>query len=159
MAELRMIAAATVMLGCGSADARSTGLAGRVPATWRAVPAIADAMRTASTAPGLTIDTAEAFGDPAAGCFAAHLALHGGDAAADALSRDLLEGLAAAKIATRDVATPTSALSLTFAAGAFRGKLRAQLGDGSVDALACFANDRDATACELACTPLLGAYS
>ncbi|MCW5803774.1 MAG: hypothetical protein KIT31_15430, partial [Deltaproteobacteria bacterium] len=97
-----------------------------------------------------------------AGCYAVWVALHGAGGDAPALAKEVVDGLAAAKLETSEVVAPAAedgALTLRFASAAagVKGRLAARLGGGKVAALACFANPREPAACEATCTTLLGA--
>ncbi|MGN6105749.1 MAG: hypothetical protein ACTHU0_11635 [Kofleriaceae bacterium] len=130
------------------------------PAGWQALPAIAEASR-AAIGTSVAVEGAEAWGEPAMGCYAVWLAVRGGaaDAPADRVAADVLAGFAARPgIALTDVVAPTGGagvLAASFARPPYRGRLRAQLGGGRITALACFANVREPVACEAACTGLL----
>lgn len=149
MALLRL-AALLALSACGSAGAQPTtttvtsGV--KPPAGWAVLPQVA----TAVGVPG-----AEAWGDPARGCYAVWFRLEGKGATADAV----LAGLAAEKITTSDLVTPDGEgiVAATFAKGAYTGRLRARIADGSITALACFANQREPKSCDAPCTTVLGA--
>lgn len=163
MADVRLIAALVALAACGPAGAQpeSAGAASGItaPAGWKSLAAVAAAARTGATATGVTVDGAEAWGEPAMGCYAMWLALHGAGGGPDALAEQVLAGLAAEKLAVRDVVKPSGdgVLSLTVERAPYRGKLRARLEDGRISVLACVGNQREPIACEAACTKLLGA--
>ncbi len=161
-------AAATVALaGCGRAGAapeQSSGLT--APAGWQALPEIAVAARGALDK-GATVDGAEAWGEPAMGCYAVWLAIRAAGAA-EAVAQQVIAGFTAAAanggagapLTFKDVAAPSGdegVLALAFERGDHRGRLRARLGGGRIAALACFANQREPLACDAACTTFLGA--
>lgn len=161
MALLRLTVLALGAAACGNAGAQPTGIGAAasglpVPAGWQAMPELASSVGAAAKAEGVTIDGAEAWGEPARGCYAVWLALHGAGASAD----QILAGLAAEKLVTRDLVRPTGGddglVSVTFTRGAYLGRLRARIAAGTLTSLACFANEREPTACEAACTSLLG---
>jgi len=147
------------LAACGSADAtppaEATASGIQAPAGWQTLPAAAGAAKLAATASNVTVDGAEAWGDPASGCYALWIQLHGGSDGADALGAQILEGLAAEKITTSP--EPGDGFALAIERAPYKGKLRAQLGDGRITALACVANQRDPAACETGCKSLLGA--
>lgn len=171
MAVLRLTALALVV-GCGTAGAEPAAttngapttngaLRAGMPATWKALPAIASAASTAARADGVAIDAAEAWGDPAGGCYAVHVVLHGGSDGADALAEQVLASFGATpKLVLRNAVKPTGpqgALTASFEAAPHRGRVRVELGNGRVDTLACFGNARDLPACDATCTRVLGA--
>jgi predicted lipid-binding transport protein (Tim44 family) len=135
-----------------------------IPTSWQPLPAIADAMRAAIRDPAIAVDTSAAWGEPARGCYAIALTLHGGDAAIDAVADQLLVSLGAAT-ATEIRRPPAGAaggtLALTFTRPPYRGQLRVELararGSTSAEAVACFANDREPDRCARTCRALLGA--
>jgi hypothetical protein len=164
-----MTAIALVACSTAGADpAASAADRAARPAGWKQLPAIANAASAAARADGVVIDSADAWGEPAIGCYAVWLDLHGvrgrdgenvGDAAA--LADQILDGLArtgAGEIAVRDVvrpAGPEGVLAFAFARSPYRGRVRARLGGGRIDAVACFANQREPGACDAACTRVL----
>jgi len=162
MADVRLIAV-LALAACGPAGAQpepaavASGI--KPPAGWQALPSVAASARTAASATGVTIDGAEAWGQPAMGCYAMWIALHGGGGGPDALTEQVLAGIAAEKIEVRDVVKPSDdgVLSLAIERKPYRGRLRARLQDGRIAALACVANEREPAACETACKALLGA--
>ncbi|MBL9019528.1 MAG: hypothetical protein JNL83_35390 [Myxococcales bacterium] len=151
MALLRL-AALLALAACNSAGAQptptpTTAASGvKVPAGWTVLPALA-----AQTG----VPNAEAWGDPARGCYAVWFHLQGSGATAEAV----LAGLAAEQIATSDLVKPEAdgIVAATFAKGAYTGRLRARIADGAITTLACFANRREPKSCELPCTTVLGA--
>jgi len=177
MADLRLsaaiAAAAAALAGCGPAGAAPDQASGlKAPAGWTAMPTVASAARTALGA-GAEVGGAEAWGEPAMGCYAVWIAFRAeGDA--EAIGQQVIAGFTAAamgsgagsqagqatKMTVKDVAAPAGAegvLTLGFERGDHRGRLRARLGGGRVAALACFENQREPLACEAACTAFLGA--
>lgn len=170
MADVRLIAAlagAAALAGCGRAGAapeQASGLS--PPAGWQALPRIAAAARDA-LGPGIEVSGAEAWGEPAMGCYAVWLAIRAAGGA-EALGAQVVAGLTSmagsgsgsgAALTFQDVAPPSGdegVLALAFERGDHRGRLRARLGGGRIAALACFANPREPLACEAACTALLG---
>jgi len=161
MAELRLIVALAMMTGCrcgseskqapASGPALHSNLA--PPAGWQALPSLAAAARQTTA----DIAGSEAWGDPARGCYATWIALHGGGGALDKIADQLVKSLGA-KATVRDVAKPApNILTASFEHGDYHGKLHAQLAtSGDLTALACFWNPREPAACEAACVKLLG---
>ncbi len=159
MALLRLMLVS--LAACGQAGAQPSATSGlTAPAGWIAIPEIATAAATAAKGGGVTVDGAEAWGDPARGCYGVWLALHGEGASAE----QVLAGLGTQPITLRDVVKPETGdgiVSLGFETAktpgtAYRGRLRARIAAGKITALACFANEREPLACEGACTTLLG---
>jgi hypothetical protein len=155
MAGLR-VSALVVLAACGSADAQPAATSGLpTPAGWQSLPAVAKAVQVAAAAPGITVDGTEAWGEPAIGCYAIWIQLHGDGGGADQLTKEILDGLADAKIAaTQQGADP---LVLAIEKAPYKGTLKAELGGGKVTALACVVTDREPAACAPACKTLLGA--
>ena len=163
MALLRLML--VTLAACGQAGAQPSATSGlKAPVGWIAIPEIATAVAAAAKTEGTTVDGAEAWGDPARGCYGVWLAIHGDGASAE----QVLAGLASQPITTTNIVKPEStdgvvALSFettaapgTSVGGTYRGRLRARLAAGQITALACFANEREPIACETACTSLLG---
>jgi len=127
------------------------------PAGWQALPEIATAVGAAARAEGVTVDGAEAWGEPAMGCYAAWVSLHGDGAT----SQQVMKGLEEAKLTLEDVVKPElgddGLITLGFERAPYRGHLRVRVAAPALTVLACFANAREPAACELACAPLLGA--
>lgn len=166
-AAVAAAAVAAAIGGCGTAGAAPEQASGLTPpAGWQAMPEIAAAARGA-LGKGVTVEGAEAWGEPAMGCYAVWLAI-GAPGAAEAVAQQVVAGFTAAaagsgsgaKLTFKDVAPPAGdagVLALSFERGDHRGRLRARLGGGRIAALACFANQREPLACEAACTSFLGA--
>jgi hypothetical protein len=167
MAQLRLIhAAALALAACRASEAGPTsGLA--MPAGWRAMPELVTAATDAGKQAKLRVDGVEAWGEPSRGCYATWLAVTGErgtpDTLAELLVADLSTTPALAGITVTEVVKPTvstaesGVLSLAFARGPYRGRLRAQIGKtGAYAVLACFWNEREPLACEAACASLLG---
>ena len=121
-----------------------------VPATWRALPDMARAIAAAAHVP----DTdAQAWGEPARGCYAVWLAVPA-QAGSDAIEADL-HGVAG--LAVQGVARPSPGeVTLAFARAPYHGRLRARAAAGRTEALACFWNAREPAACQAACDGILG---
>lgn len=151
------LAMAVALVACGQAGAApASGIS--APPGWQALPQLATAAKDA-LGKGVTVDGAEAWGEPARGCYAVWLAVAAkGDT--EAIAGHIIEGFAtpALKIAVRDVVKPGAdgVLALAFERAPYRGRLRAKIGGDRVAALACFDNRREPKACEDACTSLLG---
>jgi len=164
MAQLRLIALA-LLIACRASEA-GPGSGLTPPAGWQAQPSLANAATTAAKNDGLTVAGAEAWGEPARGCFAAWIAMSGSGGAPDVMADQLVRGLSAdpalGGIVVRDVQKPApnqkvGVLTLAFEHTRYHGKLRAALNaDGKITALACFWNQREPATCERACTALLG---
>lgn len=163
MALLRLMLVA--LAACGQAGAQPSATSGLTPPIgWIAIPEIAAAAATAAKGDGVTVDGAEAWGDPARGCYGVWLALRGDGISAE----QVLAGLGRQPITLRDVVKPESGdgivaigFETTAAPGGsmrstYRGRLRARIAAGKITALACFANEREPIACDGACTTLLG---
>ena len=128
------------------------------PAGWKQLPAIATAVGVAAKADGVTIDAVDAWGEPARGCYAVWLDLHGGTAAAPALADQVLASLRQAAARVDEVVRPgdpTGALAFRFARTPYRGRVRAQLGNGRIAAIACFGNQREPLDCDASCATVL----
>lgn len=126
------------------------------PAGWRALPAIAAAVAAAARADNAIVEGADAWGEPAIGCYAVWLTLRGADAAAPVLAEQILTSAAA--LSPTAIVRPTAAdgvLGFGFARPPYRGQLRARLGGGRVSAVACFANQREPQVCDAACPRVL----
>ena len=163
MADVRALSAIHLLalaLGAGCSQATATpepsgaavaqvasGLT--APSGWQALPELAAAARGA-LGEDVPAEGAEAWGEPARGCYAVWLAVR-----APVAARQVLAGLADTSLEVSEVAEVPGALALAFARAPYRGRLRAQLGPARTTALACFANEREPAACEAACTAFL----
>jgi hypothetical protein len=164
MAVLRMTAIALVACNAASADPPRRDPSGH-PAGWKQLPAIANAVGAAARAEGVVIDAADAWGQPAIGCYAVRLALHGPEGDATLLATQILDGIARVSdkprepaIAITDVTMPggpQGVLAFTFARPPYRGRARAQLGGGRIAMAVCFANQREPGACDAPCASVL----
>jgi len=150
------------------------------PAGWTQLAPIAAAAAAAAQAEGVTIDAVDAWGEPALGCYAVWLALHGGTTGAPALADQVLgsfrdaartrDGAERTRVGAAAAAGSQAAISLdevvkpsepegmlafSFARSPYRGRVRAQLGGGRVTAVACFGNQREPAVCEATCTRVL----
>ena len=157
---LRLTVLAVVACSPAGAEPVAGGPASRVhPAGWWQLPEIGAAVAAAAKADGITVDTADAWGEPRMGCYAVWLDLHGdAAAAADALADQVLGS--AAVLSPSDVARPSGpdgTLGFSFARPPYRGRVRAQLGAGRISAIACFGNQREPVTCDAACNRVLGA--
>jgi hypothetical protein len=175
---------AVAIVACSAAGADPAAPPSRVahPEGWKQLPAVATAMATAAKAEGVTVDAADAWGEPAHGCYAVWLELHGGTSDAPALADQVLAGIARAgpsrdgaaptrvarsgdatagwreEIAIREVVKPTDrsgVLAFAFTSAPYHGRVRARLGKGRIAAVACFANEREPLACDATCAQLL----
>ena len=130
------------------------------PAGWKPLPELASAASDAAKHAGVTIDGAEAWGEPARGCYGAWLGVHGGTGSPAALADAMLATIPP-ELAVTDVTRPsasgdTGVLTLSFARAPYTGRVRAQLArSGLISIVACFWNAREPSACEAACAPLL----
>jgi len=78
------------------------------PEGWKQLPAIATAVGAAAKADGVTIDSVDAWGEPANGCYAVWLALHGASGDAPALADQVLAGLSKLQVPRAGAAGPRS---------------------------------------------------
>jgi len=179
MAQLRVMIAAALVVGCTPSDAApqpapatpAASVARVAPKGWTADPALAKAAAAAVADPkqsAIAVTASDALSDPARGCYGLVLDLRGGagpiDAAADQLLAALANELAGAKLhdVQKPVAGPRGTLALGFdvtrpGATPYHGKLRAELAStGEVHALACVWNQREPKVCEAACTQWFG---
>jgi hypothetical protein len=165
MAELRLIVLALALAGtaCRASEAGpSSGLT--PPAGWQPLPSLATAAGDTAKQAAIALEGAEAWGDPARGCYAAWLGLRGNAGAPLAISDALLASFAIdlPGVTVADVVKPVAnadagIVSLTFTRPPYHGRLRAQLAkSGAITALACFWNTREPLACDAACGQLLG---
>src|SRR5262249_10710075 len=100
MARLRLTAAlaagavaAAAFAGCGRAGAAPDQASGLTPpAGWQPLPPVAAAARAAL---GAEVEGAEAFGEPAMGCYAVWVALRA-SSGAEALAKQVVDGFTAA---------------------------------------------------------------
>ena len=140
MARLRL--GVIALVACRADAAPGSGV--HVPATWQALPELAQAVASAGH-------------EPAMGCYATWLTLRGAPAAPDAILAAVQHDVTG--LALTDVVKPEGAGKLTFAfeRAPYRGRVRATVApDGGIAALACFWNDREPAACAVACTGVLG---
>jgi hypothetical protein len=156
MAQLRLIACVALAAACGRSEAAPSPL--QAPAGWRAAPELAKA---AGDAAGSATTASEAWAEPARGCYAVWLALHGAAGSIDAAADQLVAGVQKLGVTASEIAKPSTGdrgeLALAFVKPPYRGRIRAQLAStGDVTALACMWNEREPKACEAACTQLLG---
>lgn len=126
------------------------------PGTWRALPAVATATAGAVAGAGITVDLADAWGDPAMGCYAVWLALRGATDDPAALADQVIAGLTGlAPSAIARPSPPDGTLGFAFARPPFRGQARVRLATGRISAVACFGNDREPADCAADCTGVL----
>jgi hypothetical protein len=154
MAQLRLIACAIACAACGRSEAAPSQL--QAPAGWRSAPELAKA---ASDAAGSAATASEAWAEPARGCYAVWLALHGAAASIDAAVDQLLAGVQKLGVTASEIAkAKPGELAFAFEKLPYRGRMRALLATtGDVSALACMWNEREPKACETACAQMLGA--
>lgn len=158
--RLTLAIAAAMLAACSQAGAQPSERSGlSAPAGWQPLPELAASAAKALAADKIRVDGFEAWGELAKGCYGVWLALHGDGASA----QQVLAGIEAEGIEVSDVVKPEASDGLvaatftrTIATTVWRGRLRARIAAGKITALACFANDREPGACELACTTLLG---
>ena len=131
-----------------------------LPKGWQVLPALARAATEAVT--GASVDHALAWGQPAMGCYAAELALHG--AARDTQTvRDEILGslrteprLAGLHVDNNAVGADGTS-EIAFERTPYTGTLRATpASDGRLAVFACFWNQREPSACAAACRQLAG---
>lgn len=157
MADLRLIMFGALM-ACGSAKAQpDPAVPVTPPSGWQRLSAAASAAKSAAAAPNITVEQMEAWGEPTTGCYALWFALRGNGGGADALAKEIVEGLTAEKFAVGDSAVTEGVFELALERAPYKGRLRAQVGDGRVAGLACVANSRDPASCEAPCKTMLGA--
>lgn len=90
---------ALALVACNAAGADPAAPASRDgarPEGWKQLPAIATAVEAAARTDAVTIDRVDAWGEPARGCYAVWLALHGAASEAPVLAEQVLAGLAPA---------------------------------------------------------------
>ncbi len=155
MADLRVIALA--LAACGSAKAQPDPVSITPPQGWQALPAAVTAAKSAAAAPGIVVDDVKAWGEPTAGCYALWFALHGNGGGAEAIAKELVDGLVAEKFTVGNSAVADGFVELSLERTPYKGRLRAQVGDGRVAGVACVANQRDPASCEAPCKTMLGA--
>jgi len=169
---------AVALVACTTAAAEPGAPASRgasaPPAGWKQLPPITAAVGAAAKADGVTIDAVDAWGEPAIGCYAVWLTLHGGTAGAPALAEQVLDSFKGAGGAPKPAGGPPATISLddlvkpgepegvlafAFTRPPYRGRVRAQLGNGRITAIACFGNQREPATCEAACVRVLQSVS
>jgi hypothetical protein len=179
MALLRVIGVALVascaaaLVACNAAGADPNAASSRSaarPEGWKQLPAMATAVGAAARADGVTIDSVDAWGEPANGCYAVWLALHGASGDAPALADQVLAGLSRAggprskesavsgELVISELVKPVGregVLAFAFANAPFRGRVRARLGGGRIAAVACFGNERAPRGCDATCGRVL----
>lgn len=109
-----MALAASWFAACGQAGADpsvTSGLA--APRGWKTLPEMASAVAAAAKGNGVTVDGAEAWGEPSRGCYAVWLALRGEGASAE----QVLAGIGAQPWTTTNLVKPDTTdglVALTF---------------------------------------------
>lgn len=145
------------LAACGSAKAQPEPAAPvSPPQGWQALPSAVSAANAAAGATGITVDDVKAWGEPTTGCYALWFALHASGGGADAISKGIVEGLTAEKFVVGDSALADGVFELAIERAPYKGRMRAQVGDGRVAGLACVANQRDPQSCEAPCKAMLG---
>ena len=139
MARLRLIAFA--LAACGRAEAVPPPALHALPG-WKELPAVAAAAAGAAKQPGAAV----AYGDPAMGCYAFAITVSGGKDTPESLAKEL---------GVRDVAAGSDSLTAAFDKDGYHGKLRAHVIDKTIDATACYWNDREPDACAKLCEAVL----
>jgi hypothetical protein len=161
-----VVLGAFALAACSIADADPVPSASRDsarPAGWKRLPSVAAAVGAAARGDGIAIDAVDAWGEPAIGCYAVWLTLHGRGGDARALADQVLASLAQASqassaISISELALPTGVdgvLSFAFARTPYRGRVRAQLAAGRIALTTCFANQREPGACDAPCASVL----
>ena len=86
------------VVACSAAGADPAAAPSSVahPDGWKQLPVVSAAVGAAARADAVTIDSVDAWGEPAHGCYAVWLELHGGSAEAPALADQVLAGIARA---------------------------------------------------------------
>jgi hypothetical protein len=118
------------------------------PAGWMPLPQLASAAQAQ-----IAGSKAQAWGEPAMGCYAATLTFAQKGAVAAMLDD------AKKAVTVHDVVEPKTragVLAFAFDRAPYKGRVRAVLDGTTVAALACFWNEREPAACEAACTALIG---
>jgi hypothetical protein len=121
MGLLRVTAVALVACSAAGADPAAAPRIAAHPEGWKQLPAVAAAVGAAARADGVTIDAADAWGEPAHGCYAVWLELHGGTSDAPALADQVLAGMprdgaSAGRGGPRDGTVPAAASNAAVAA-------------------------------------------
>lgn len=109
MGLLRVTAVALVACSAAGADPVAAPSSVPHPDGWKQLPAVAAAVGAAAKADGVMIDSVDAWGEPAHGCYAVWLELHGGSAEAPALADQVLAGFTHAAGPRDGAAAPGSA--------------------------------------------------
>ena len=154
--RLTVVAVATMIALAGAPACRRAEAvpppAIQPPAGWQPLAELATAASEAAKGEGIVIDSAAAWGDTAMGCYALAIAVRGGSSP-ETLSKELATGFVGASV--RDAAIASDAVTLAFEKGAYRGKLRAKTSDATIEAVACFWNEREPDACARLCEGML----
>jgi hypothetical protein len=159
MADLGLIAVlALLAASCGSAGAQPDQASGLTPpASWIRLEPAETAAKLAAAAPDITVTGAQAWGEPALGCYALWMSLRGGGGDAETIAGDVIAGLGMARFTVTEQPVTDGLLELGLERAPYKGRLRVRVGDGQVAGVACVANQRDPAACEAGCKALLGA--
>ncbi|HTL31739.1 MAG TPA: hypothetical protein VL326_01375 [Kofleriaceae bacterium] len=148
------------LAGCRASEAApGSGLTG--PAGWKSLPSLATAARDAAKASGFTVDDADAWGDPARGCYSAALSLTTRLAKPAKLADELMKGLKTEGIDVTGLETPAAnakdgVLKFMFEKAPYRGQLEANIGsNGHITMHVCFRNQREPQMCDATCAQWL----
>ena len=162
-----MIAIAALACGaCRRTEAAPSPIV--APAGWKAAPELAKAASDAAKPnanDGVKVVAAEAWSEPARGCYGVSLRLEGAAVAIDAAADQLVASVQKAGVTVSDVVKPAAGkddargvLALRFATAKYHGLLRAELAKtGEVFAVSCLWNQREPKTCEAACGKLVEA--
>jgi hypothetical protein len=157
--RLAALALALAAAALGDAHAAPAG-ARALPAHWHELPAVMHAV-TGALAPA-TVDHIAAWGDPAAGCFAADVVLRGAAGEAAVVRDEMLGSLRAdprlaGLVVHATAARPDGGSDVTFERAPYQGTLRVTPSTtGEVEVFACVWNQREPVTCTAACAQLLG---
>lgn len=160
MADVRLIA--LLLVACADADAQPPAPKLTPPPSWKPQPGMAAAAKAALDK--TPVDSIEAFGEPAMGCYSLLMTGRASGKATE-MAEQLVRGLTddkkqKRKLEIKDLVKPTAdegVVSLRFETPPYQGRLRARLGQGKLVALACWSSQREPAACEQVCTTILGA--
>jgi hypothetical protein len=144
---------ALALASCSRAEAVPPS-ALQVPAGWQPLPEIAAAAGEAARGEGVTIESAQAWGETAMGCYALALKVRGAKIAPADVERELRASLPGVTI--KDPIVGGDSVSLVFERANYSGVLGVRVMDtGALAATACFWNEREPKACGTACAGIL----
>jgi hypothetical protein len=163
MALLRVIAIAIAIAGCACRRTEAAPSPIAAPAGWKSAPELAKAATDAAKSDTVKVVAADAWSEPAMGCYGIALRLVGGAAAIDTAADQLVASIQKAGVTVSNVAKPAVAkddprgvLALEFANAKYHGVMRAELAKtGEVFAVSCMWNQREPKACAAACSKLV----